>query len=89
MDGDYSRPRCKRCLLSEIDRDGTYRTVLEYISSLDDSIKCDKDEYSARLAICRACEHLTDGMCALCGCFVEVRAAKQAQNCPDIPHRWE
>lgn len=88
MDSDINRPPCRRCLLSEIDRNGTYRTVLEYISSLDESVKCSREEYEARLTVCRACDHLTDGMCALCGCFVEVRAVKRSQNCPDLPHRW-
>ncbi len=88
MDGQ-KRTLCKRCLLSEIDRDGTYKTVLEYISSLDESVKCSGAEYAARLTVCRSCEHLSEGMCALCGCFVEVRAVKKNQNCPDLPHRWE
>ncbi len=88
-EADFSRPRCKRCLLSEIDRDGVYKTVREYLASLDDGVKCGAEEYSSRLAVCRACDHLSDGMCSLCGCFVEVRAAKRAQNCPDLPHRWE
>lgn len=84
-----ARPLCRRCLLSEIDRDGVYKTVLEYIASLDETVKCGREEYEARLEICRACDHLTNGMCALCGCFVEVRAVKRVQNCPDLPHRWE
>ncbi len=85
----YSPPRCRRCLLAEIDRDGVYKTVREYLSSLGDDVKCSADDYAARLAVCRACDRLSDGMCALCGCFVEVRAAKRAQNCPDLPHRWD
>ncbi len=89
MDGDYSQPRCRRCLLSEIDRDGVYKTVLEYLASLDDAVRCGADEYASRLRICRACDRLSDGMCSLCGCFVEVRAAKKMQTCPDLPHRWE
>lgn len=88
MDSQSNRTPCRRCLLSEIDRDGAYRTVLEYIGSLDPTVKCSREEYAARLQVCRSCEHLSEGMCALCGCFAEVRAVKKHQNCPDIPNRW-
>ena len=88
MGSDTGRQPCRRCLLSEIDRDGAYKTVTEYIASLDESVKCPPDEYADRLNICKACDHLADGMCALCGCFVEVRAVKANQICPDLPRRW-
>ena len=42
----------------------------------------------ARLDACRACPHLNAGTCALCGCYVEYRAAHAAQRCPDAPGRW-
>ncbi|MGI6193893.1 MAG: DUF6171 family protein [Eubacteriales bacterium] len=84
----YGRPPCRRCLLEEIDRDGAYRTVVEYIASLDKSVRTDEAEYRRRLAVCRSCEHLNEGICAACGCFAEVRAAKRAQTCPDVPSRW-
>lgn len=83
------RKPCRRCLLSEIDRDGVYKTVRDYIAALDESVKCSREVYASRLAVCRECGHLSSGMCSLCGCFVELRAAKRSQNCPDIPHRWE
>lgn len=89
MDSQSGRVFCRKCLLSEIDRNGVYKTVLEYIDSIDPALKCTDEDYSRRLDICRTCEHLNEGMCALCGCFVEVRAVKKKQNCPDIPHRWE
>jgi hypothetical protein len=25
----------------------------------------------------------------VCGCFVEVRAAKKSEHCPGIPRRWD
>ena len=47
------------------------------------------DELRAlRLAHCRACDHLVNGTCALCGCFVELRAAKVRMRCPDVPPKW-
>ncbi|MFQ7747018.1 MAG: DUF6171 family protein [Eubacteriales bacterium] len=43
--------------------------------------------------VCRAAEQqardsLRNGMCALCGCFVEVRAAKKRQHCAQSEKIW-
>ena len=66
---------CKRCLLRELD--GTYfQSIYEYIQNLPPQWKADQETYAHRLALCKACGHLVNGMCELCGCFVEVRAAK-------------
>ena len=46
-------------------------------------------ETSRRLAICRDCDQLRSGLCALCGCYVELRAAKGRMGCPALPPRWE
>ncbi len=48
-----------------------------------------KGEYDARLELCKECEKLIGGMCRVCGCFVEVRAAKKSVHCPGIPRRWD
>ena len=78
---------CKRCLLRELD--GTYfQSIYQYIQSLPEELKAGGETYAARLERCRACSHLVNGMCELCGCFVEVRAAKKKQRCPDSPARW-
>ena len=39
-------------------------------------------EYRARLAVCAECAELQNGICAQCGCFAELRAAKSAAYCP-------
>ena len=44
--------------------------------------------FSSRLAACKACDNLLNGTCALCGCYVELRAAKRVQQCPDVPGKW-
>lgn len=44
--------------------------------------------YAARLNICRTCDDLHSGTCALCGCYVEARAAKKRQGCPKVPEMW-
>ena len=68
---------CKRCLLRELD--GTYfQSIYEYIQNLPPQWKADQETYA----------HLVNGMCELCGCFVEVRAAKINQHCAETAQRW-
>lgn len=83
---DQPRIPC-RCLLADSWPD-LHASVAEYISLLDEDQKAPADLYQSRLAQCLACPHLRDGTCALCGCYVEARAAKKRQRCPDVPGRW-
>ena len=72
---------CRRCLLKESQRDKLYRSVMEFIDAIPTEEKTPKKDYSRRLGLCRTCHYLINGMCSLCGCFVEVRAAKVKQRC--------
>ena len=76
-----------RCLLAEHWPD-LHRSVSEYIALLPDEQRAGDADYRARLSVCQACEHLRDGTCALCGCYVEARAAKRGLGCPMTPPRW-
>lgn len=76
-----NRPLCKRCLLRELDGE-YFKSVYQYIDSLPEEQKTGPDEYAKRLEVCQACGDLQNGMCAQCGCFAEVRAAKKCLACP-------
>lgn len=76
-----SRPLCKRCLLRELDGE-YFKSIYQYIDSLPEEQKASPDEYARRLEVCQACGDLQNGMCAQCGCFAEVRAAKKRLVCP-------
>lgn len=80
------RPPCRRCLLKDLDGE-YFRSVYQYIKSLPQEQRASGGSYARRLALCRGCESLQNGMCAHCGCFVEVRAAKRRQSCP--VGKWE
>jgi len=80
-------PVCKRCSLYEIDVD-LARAVDAYIGSLPSHLRAGDKLVRARLRACDACGELVNGMCALCGCFVEARAAKAATHCPKTPAAW-
>lgn len=79
---------CKKCLLSEIDKDRYYTNMYEYIELLPVDIKTEENEYQRRLSLCKQCDDLENGMCRKCGCFVEVRAAKKVNYCPSEKHFW-
>lgn len=42
----------------------------------------DGRKYQRRLSICKECEKLLSGMCRMCGCYVEMRAAIALRDCP-------
>ena len=79
---------CKRCLLSEIDDKAQAAHIYEYIASLPEELKADAALIHNRLDKCRTCDNLVNGMCRVCGCYVEVRAAKIMQSCPDVYPKW-
>ena len=66
-----------------------YLLMREWMAALPPEERAAPERYEARLAACRACEHLADGMCALCGCYVELRALKARAGCPAAPPAWK
>jgi len=85
---EYALAVCKRCLLSDLAGTDHAAHIYEYIASIPDEIKAGAAEVHERLSLCRACDNLVNGMCRLCGCYVEVRAAKKGQVCPHPAPLW-
>lgn len=79
---------CRRCLLSEVQGNALYQSIQQYIASLPEEQKASGQLYESRLQYCKECEKLVNGMCALCGCFVEVRAVKINQHCAKSTDIW-
>ena len=80
---------CRRCLLEHMaDEQAAYRLVRDWIDALPQDRRADETTYRARLTACAACDHLNSGTCALCGCYVEVRAAVANAICPQVPDKW-
>lgn len=73
---------CKKCLLLEAGEDAAFRTVSDYLKTLDKALIVDDDLYSERLSYCKNCDYLISGMCRKCGCYVEIRAALKDKGCP-------
>lgn len=78
---------CKRCLIREMAGSEEYfQSLREYIENLDIDIKTKKEIYEERLLICKECDLLFQGMCRICGCYVELRAAVAKNSCPN--QKW-
>lgn len=80
---------CRKCLPPGVGREEFFESLARYIERMDESVRVDQKIYEERLAQCRQCDKLRDGMCRLCGCFVELRAAQKVRKCPDLPARWK
>lgn len=79
---------CRRCLLRELGKDEYFQNLRDYIANIDVDLKVDPSAYEARLARCKECEKLFQGMCRVCGCYVELRAAMKKNACPLVHPRW-
>ena len=80
---------CRRCLLEDMpDQAALAESVRELVSLLPEHLRAPEEITAARLETCKQCDRLTDGMCVLCGCYVQLRAAKKKLGCPDVPARW-
>ena len=81
--------QCNRCLLEDMqDEDAFYGIIQERIRLLPEEERADTAEYKRRLALCRACGDLRRGTCLQCGCYVEIRAAKQTMRCAGTNPKW-
>lgn len=79
--------QCKRCLTREmIGQEEYFRNLRETIEHIEPEHRADAILYEQRLSACRECDMLLQGMCRVCGCYVELRAALAAKSCPN--HRW-
>ena len=66
-----------------------FENLHEYIQNIDQDLKVEKAEYEQRLALCKECENLMNGMCRICGCYVELRAVMKKNYCPDVEKKWD
>ena len=74
---------CRKCLTRDmIGKEDYFRSLREYIANLDPDIKADEALYEERLAVCKECDLLLEGMCRICGCYVELRAVVAKNICP-------
>ena len=59
-----------------------YEYVKKTRAMLPKGEKASDELYEERLNVCMACDSLLAGTCHKCGCYVEIRAASKASECP-------
>ena len=80
---------CRKCLLEDMaDEMDLANAIRERIALMPEDEKAEPAAVQFRLAQCRQCDRLVNGMCGLCGCYVELRSVKKHMRCPDIPKKW-
>lgn len=72
---------CERCHAFE-DDGSLHKQIMSYLDAMDPSSFCEEEVYRQRLMACDGCEKMGRGLCGYCGCFVLIRARKQAMDCP-------
>ena len=84
MEQDAEKKRfCRKCLTRDmIGKEAYFRSLYAYIANLDEDVKAEAILSEKRLAVCRECDLLIDGLCRSCGCYVELRAAVKNGSCP-------
>ena len=88
MEESRSRRYCRKCLTRDMaGQEEYFKSLHEYIANIDTDMKVSDKLYEERLAVCKDCDLLLEGMCRSCGCYVELRAAMKKNACPR--HKWE
>ena len=74
---------CVRCLLDGLPGEEELAALLrERIAEMPEEERVPEAVRRGRLAVCLECGSLNHGTCALCGCYVELRAARRSRGCP-------
>lgn len=85
---EKTRKPCRLCLLQESGEQELYAIIQQRIAALPAAQKAAPEQYARRLSLCRECEELLSGVCRKCGCYVELRAAKETSACPHEHPCW-
>ncbi|MDR1688124.1 MAG: DUF6171 family protein [Clostridiales bacterium] len=78
-------PRCEEKFAKAAGYGENYRQTLEkYLTAIPPEIKTSPEEYNKRIGLCEGCgQYLADSFtCLMCGCYVQMRAAKEVISCP-------
>ena len=76
---------CKKCLMREM-ASADALMIEKYMAAIKAEDRVPEGEYERRLSLCKECERLNAGICAACGCYVELRALSPVSTCPY--HSW-
>ena len=84
---DQPRRYCRKCVTPQAGEE-FFEGLQRIIKNLDEELKVPEAVYEQRLDSCMACESLLEGMCRICGCYVELRSAMKKNACPAVHPKW-
>jgi len=87
-ENNSSNKICRKCLTKDMLDKSIYNSIKEYLSIIPIEQIVSDITYNQRLEACKNCNYLHDGLCVICGCFVEARAKKNIMTCPDRKNKW-
>ena len=73
---------CRLCLDDVPEGDDLAARIREFVLALPEPQRVSRAVYERRLARCGECRYLSGYTCLRCGCYVQIRAAKSAMDCP-------
>ena len=85
---DQPRRYCRICETPQTGEE-FFENLGRIIKNTDEELKVSETVYRQRLDQCMACENLFEGMCRICGCYVELRASLKKNACPAVHPKWE
>ena len=85
---DQPRRYCRKCGTPQTG-EAFFERLRMIIKNTDEDLKVSEAVYRERLDQCMSCTSLLDGMCRICGCYVELRAALKKNACPAVHPRGE
>lgn len=59
-----------------------YAKIAKYKDAIKMRDRVSDEKYEQRLSVCKECDHLNEGTCGACGCYVELRALATVSSCP-------
>lgn len=78
---------CRICEIQKQFSENIADYAARYIDEIREEDRASEKVYADRLEACLSCSRLSGAMCTACGCYVELRAAVQGQDCPY--HLWK
>lgn len=72
---------CKKCFIG-VQAEKYGEMIEKCAAAIPERDRATIEERQRRIALCEGCEFFTAATCRACGCYVELRAMKQATHCP-------
>lgn len=72
---------CKKCFLG-VQAENYTQMIEKCLSMISPRDRTSEVQFAQRIAVCEECADFVTATCQVCGCYVELRAAKKNVHCP-------